>query len=152
MAAITLLLLSLIVHGGLTQSCSLVTHSVLTQLIPQVHPLSDGDTPTFQLQDFNVTCLSLSSTQDKYHFITISVSYNIMTSSDNRTVTALVDLGCSNSNQWEPSVLGAEVSFKPSQPVPKNALRKDCSICISDTHPWMNSSDPYTHCKGITQC
>lgn len=147
---ILLLLLLFTVSNGMSlDSCPPMNDSILGSLIAQFHPVSDGEELlTFQLKNFNVTCLSLSNLRDQYRYITVSVTY-VLVGYNNRTVNAMIDIGCKD-NRWDPSVLGAEVSFKYSQPVPKEGLRKDCSMCISNTHPINSesSSDPITHCKG----
>ena len=132
-----------------SQNCSLITHDIVTELLPQIHPSSDGNEGLYLL-NFNITCLSASHVQDCYRYTTIFTTYIVSSSESNETITALIDLGCSSKNKWDPSVLGAEASYISNPISLVENLRLDCALCASSTHPISKGliSDPTTHCIG----
>lgn len=143
------LVLFLSVPPVFSQNCSLITHDIVTELLPQLHPSSDGNEGLYLLS-FNITCLSASHVQDCYRFTTIFTTYIVSSSKSNETITALIDLGCSTENKWDPSVLGAEISYISNPINLTENLRLDCALCASSIHPRSNRliSDPTSHCVG----
>ena len=152
---IGLILMTLCAISVKSQNCTMITFTKLSKLLPVFHPKSDdsaGD-HSFQLLDFNTTCLSLSDIQYRYRYITLSTTYTVTTlfNGNNETFTALIDLGCSAlTNDWDPEILGPDVSLTYNEPVSKDLLRIDCAKCISNTHPSssINGTDSITHCQG----
>ena len=143
------LVLFLSVPPVFSQNCLLITHDIVTELLPQLHPSSDGNEGLYLLS-FNITCLSASHVQDCYRFTTIFTTYIVSSSKSNETITALIDLGCSTENKWDPSVLGAEISYISNPINLTENLRLDCALCASSIHPRSNGliSDPTSHCVG----
>jgi hypothetical protein len=149
-AKVVLLILIVYAVTGKSENCTSITSSQLSKLLPNVHPESEYSITYFELLDFNITCLALSKVQGRYRYISVIASYMISSeNAPNETITAQIDLGCSNENKWDTSILGPEVSFKIKQPIPAESIRIDCAVCISDTHPMNANSDPLTHCLSM---
>ena len=134
----------------MAQNCSIISTPEVKSLLQIYHPSTDGQLELI-LVDYNVTCLSHSILENHYRSTTISVKYINLSSGfqNNETFVALIDIGCSQLNEWDPTVLGRDNAFMWSEAVPSYSLRSDCRMCISGSHSELgNISDPQTHCVG----
>ena len=144
-----LLIISLFVFNvrlSSAQNCSFITDQELFVLMQDYyHPSTDEGQPNLFIMDYNITCLSHSILQNHYRYTTVSVKYLILPQGfkKNETLTAMLDIGCSTENKWDPDVLG-NTAFKWSSPTSNNNPRSDCTLCNGD----MYGADIDTHCVG----
>lgn len=133
------------------QSCTAITHEDIVSVLPDLVLV---DASPIKVVDFNITCLALSNHPNRYRFVTVLVTLQTNMEGVDMDSLLLIDVGCSDENRWNVSVLGKHGAFTPLEDIthPPVRTRLDCYLCAGEglLNTTANQSDPHTHCVGMT--
>ena len=120
--------------------------------------------PPVRVKDFNIVCEAQATTQFRYRYTSVVVSYTC-TSLDPRlsqcdgsdTLISQFDLGCNDNDEWTPNIFSNSMFVETAMPSATLSTTKEsrCGVCANATHPFFIARNATiesdTHCERKDQ-